>query len=408
MPGVPDVIERAAETIAQRGLACAHEPVVLMVSGGSDSTALAYIACELREREILGPIGIMHLNHCLRGEASDGDAEFVASLAGELGVPLFSYRQDIAALVRESGQNMEALARRERYAAANDALEKLCRMAGEPSSSGRIFTAHTQNDRVENFYMRSIVGTGPGGFRSMLYRNGALSRPLLDANRDQLRDFLRRRALDASADAEVPIVRDAAGSLWREDATNAHTDQFRAYVRHNIVPAALARNPKLFDTLCRSMNLIADEDDMLDAQARSIVADQVTWLAQDAGRSCEGGVEGRMPSSPGARCAPGDGEGFSSCLGADCSQGCLVKPGFVRQAVPLQRRAMVMVLQSILGFDARVETRSVEAALAAFGPEGPKSGYTNNIQGDLALSSNKRGLRIEPMAAYRARRKKGK
>ena len=43
--------------------------------------------------------------------------------------------------------------------------------------------------------------------------------------------------------------------------------------------------------------------------------------------------------------------------------------------------------------------------LAAFDDEAggkPRSGYVANIQGDLAVSANKRGVRIEPMSAYRA------
>lgn len=67
---------------------------------------------------------------------------------------------------------------------------------------------------------------------------------------------------------------------------------------------------------------------------------------------------------------------------------------------------MVIVLRRMLGDDARIETRSVEEALAAFKEGFPVSGYTGNIQGDLALSANKLGLRIEPMSAYRDRRKK--
>ncbi|MBO4364818.1 MAG: tRNA lysidine(34) synthetase TilS [Eggerthellaceae bacterium] len=347
-----------------------------MVSGGSDSTALAYIACELHERGVVGAVGMMHLDHQLRGEASDGDADFVQQLADALGVPLFLYSSDVGSLVNESGENLEAVARRERYSAAEDALKKLCRFAGEPVSAGRIFTAHTRNDRVENFYMRSIVGTGPGGFRSMLYRNGAVARPLLDVDRDELRDYLRRRGLDAEADQSVPCARDEQGNLWREDATNAHTDQFRGYVRNQIIPLAMARNPRLLETLCRSMNLIADEDDMLDAKAQELMERQVRWMEREST----------------------DGAG-------NATLGCMVKPGFGREPVPLQRRAMFMVLQHILGFDARVETRSVEAALAAFADGKPVSGYTGNIQGDLALSANKQGLRIEPMAEYRARRK---
>lgn len=107
-------------------------------------------------------------------------------------------------MVDRTGDNMEAVARRERYAAANDALESLCRHAQTPISAGRIFTAHTQDDRVENFYMRSIVGTGPGGFRSMRYENGQVMRPFLDVSRNDLRDYLNRRAMDVEAGKTFP------------------------------------------------------------------------------------------------------------------------------------------------------------------------------------------------------------
>ena len=156
------------------------------------------------------------------------------------------------------------MARRERYLAANEALRSMCQHEGRPLSEARIFTAHTADDRIENFYMRSIVGTGPGGFRSMLYRNGPVVRPLLDLTRDELRDYLSAREA-----AGETVVRDESGALWREDATNAHTDRFRAYVRHKIVPVAKEWNSALPEVLTRSMNLIADEDDMLQTAPRA-------------------------------------------------------------------------------------------------------------------------------------------
>ena len=379
-----DAVERATQTIAERGLASAETPVLLMVSGGSDSTALAYIVCELHERGVVGDVGIMHVNHNLRGEASDGDAAFVQHLAEILDVPLFLYSVDVKELAEGSGDNLEAIARRERYSAADDALAKLCQRSGEPLSCGRIFTAHTRNDRVENFYMRSIVGTGPGGFRSMLYRNGAVARPLLDADREGLRDYLRRRALDAQADGDVPCVRDPQGNIWREDATNAHTDQFRGYVRSKIVPSAEARNPRLLETLCRTMNLIADEDDMIQGMAQRVLERDIRWLGVGEAEK-NAATENHI----------------------DFEEGCMVRPAFAREPKPLQRRVVFVVLQQILGPDARVETRSVEASLAAFSGGKPVGGYAANIQGDLALSANKQGLRIEPMQAYRARRGKG-
>lgn len=396
-----DVAAGMEACIARRGLAAPSSPVLLMVSGGSDSAALAYLAADLRERGALGPLAVLHVNHRLRGADADADEAFVARLAALLGVPLLVRSIDVGALAAEEGGNVEAVARRERYRAADDALEELCRRAAAPVAEGRIFTAHTADDRVESFYMRSIVGTGPGGFRAMRYRNGRVCRPLLDVGREDLRGYLRRRA-----DAGLPVVRDAAGALWREDATNAHTDRFRAFVRHEIVPRAKARNPQLLATLTRTMNLIADEDDMLHAQTQALVERSVVWLA-DEGRAA--------PPAPDSRGA-----------------GCVLAPSFGEAPLPLARRAVTNVLQRMLGAAARVETASVEAVLAGFerrsgceggdGREGrtdgegcadalagigaPRSGYATNIQGDLAVSANKRGVRIEPMAAFRARRKR--
>lgn len=365
-----NVLDRMRATIAERGLGDAESGVLLMVSGGSDSTALAYAAADLAKQKVIGPVAMLHVNHRLRGADADADQRFVQSLADLLSIPLFTCEVNIGRLADERGENVEAVARRERYLAANEALESMCRHEGVPLSTARVWTAHTQDDRVENFYMRSIVGTGPGGFRAMRYANGPVARPCLDVSREDLRAFVKLRAASGR-----PVVRDGAGELWREDATNAHTDRFRAFVRHKIVPRAKERNPQLLDALCRTMNLIADEDDMLEARTAELAARLVAWTER----------EGDLP---------------------DHAAGCVLAPEFARVELPLQRRVAREVLQSVLGSDARVESASVEAVCAGFGPDAPVSGYVNNIQGDLALSANKRGLRIEPMAAYRARRKK--
>ena len=357
-----NVIDTAIETIRERKLAGSETPVMLMVSGGSDSTALAYIARELKDQNKIGPLGMVHVNHELRGEDSDTDAGFVEGLAAALDIPLATVRVNVKALVESEHGNLEAIARRERYAAAQDALAQLCLEHGLPTSQGRLFVAHTADDRVENFYMRSIVGTGPGGFRSMLYLNGEVARPLLDCGREDLRDYIRQRAEDG-----LLCVRDAGGALWREDATNEHTDRFRTFVRHEIVPIAKEKNPQLNTTLTRAMNLIGDEDDMLDAMAENLVERHVVWLE------------------------PVD-------------DGCVLSPWLAAEPVPLQRRVAVKVLETMLGCDARIETATVSAVLGAFSNGKPIGGYVANVQGNLAVSANRNGVRIEPMAAFRMRR----
>lgn len=369
------IVDRAETVLSRRDLAGCDTPALLMVSGGSDSTALAYIACDLHERGLLGPLAMLHVNHKLRGEAADEDARFVARLAELLSIPLFSCDIDIAGVAQRTGENVEAVARRERYLAANEALESLCLHAAAPLADGRILTAHTSDDRVESFYMRSIVGTGPGGFRAMKYRNGPVVRPLLDESREELRAYISQRE-----QAGEPVACDGEGNLWREDATNAHTDRFRAYVRHEIVPRAKERNPQLLEVLGRTMNLIADEDDMLESMTDDLMGRCVEWIEQ------------------------------AEAIGVDYGSGCVLAPSFGAEPLPLRRRAMMRALQLMLGRDARVETASIEAVLAAFDDAAdgkPRGGYVANIQGDVAVSANKQGVRIEPMAAFRARRKRG-
>lgn len=356
-----NVYERMKETIEQRHLIGEGDALLLMVSGGSDSTALAHLAAQLRGEGKLGALDMLHVNHKLRGRDADEDAEFVAKLAASLDIPLFACEIDIAGEAGRSGENVEAVARRERYNAANEALMSMCQHEAIPLAQGRIVTAHTIDDRIENFYMRSIVGTGPGGFRSMLYQNGNVIRPLLDCSREELRDYLKQLA-------ETEGAASAHQEFWREDATNAHTDRFRAYVRHEIVPKAREWNPNLDETLGRTMNLIADEDDMINAMADDVMSEDV------------------------------------EPLGAD---GFLIKPAFGHALVPLQRRVVRNLLQAMLGMGERIDTSSIEAVLAAFDENrNIISGYVVNIQGDIAVSANKQGVRVEPMSAFRARRKR--
>ena len=356
------MLKTIERTIAYRNLFDPASPALLMVSGGSDSTALAYIARDLHDQGLIGPLACLHVNHKLRGEEAELDQQFVATLAEALEIPFFCCEVDVGLLARETGGNIEAIGRQQRYLAAHEALESLCLHTAMPLTEGRILTAHTQNDRVENFYMRSIKGTGPGGFRSMRYQNGPIVRPLLDVSREALREYIEQRAQSGAL-----VVRDEQGGLWREDATNAHTDRFRAYVRHTIIPAAKEQNPHLLDTLCRTMNLIGDEDDYLEL------------LAEDA-------IDTKVEA----------GDGFF-----------LLLPLFGQIALPLQRRAVRRILEKMTGPEGRIESAAIDAVLQAFDRHGaPIGGYVVNIQGDLAISANKQGVLIEPMARFRARRKR--
>ena len=117
------------------------------------------------------------------------------------------------------------------------------------------------------------------------------------------------------------------------------------------------------------MNLIGDEDDMLDEMAQDLCDKHVVWL-EPAG------------------------------------EGCVLSPWMAAEREPLQRRVVFKVLGRLMGPDERVENAAVQAVIAGFEGGKPVSGYVANIQGNLAVSANRNGVRIEPMAAFRTRRNK--
>lgn len=261
-------------------------PVLLMVSGGSDSTALlelvcAYVAGEGPDDGLFAMLAdslpapgciapfVLHVNHMLRGEDSDGDERFVRELCVGLDVPCKVQRVDVGALSKERRGGMEAIAREERYRLASLALERACVRVG--ADDGLICTAHTIDDRVETFFMRALVGTGPGGLASIPRVRGNLRRPLLDASREQLRDWLRKRHPETTDE-----------KLWREDETNLTGDNFRSRVRRELVPVLRELRPGFEGSLAQTMDLIADEDEALRCQAHSLAYRTLAWDGETA------------------------------------------------------------------------------------------------------------------------------
>ena len=86
-------------------------PVVLMVSGGADSTALLVLAATSKldiddgrgvARIARERLHVLHINHCLRGMDAEEDEEFVRDLAGRFGIPCTVRRVHVAALAKQA------------------------------------------------------------------------------------------------------------------------------------------------------------------------------------------------------------------------------------------------------------------------------------------------------------------
>ena len=74
--------ERLLNSIRKDKSIRAGERLAVAVSGGADSVALLYLMLQLRV-ELGIVLSVTHVNHRLREQESDGDADFVAGLAAQ-------------------------------------------------------------------------------------------------------------------------------------------------------------------------------------------------------------------------------------------------------------------------------------------------------------------------------------
>lgn len=247
----------AQKAVVRHEMLPARAPALVMVSGGGDSVALLrlFASGAFGER----PLRVLHINHLLRGAESDADEAFVRDLCEQVGVACEIARSDAAAYAAAEGLNLEDAGRRIRYRFADEMLDAWCAELGVDSAGGRIATAHTRDDRIETFFMRAISGAGAGALSGIRPVRGRVVRPLIEADRAEVREWLETR-----------------GGAWREDASNADETRTRALVRARIIPAAAEINPAFRATLARTLDLLGDEDTLLSGMAEAFVRDFAT------------------------------------------------------------------------------------------------------------------------------------
>ena len=199
--------------------------IICAVSGGADSMALLFALKLLKEK--LGiQLSAVHFNHHLRGEESQGDADFVADFCAGYNIPLYNGEGNVVA----GKKGLEAAAREARYAYFN-------------SLPGIVATAHTADDNAETVLMNLIRGTGLKGLGGISPVKPNLIRPMLSITRDEVIAFLQEYHIQHI-----------------EDSSNS-TDAFlRNRLRHHIMPLLKQENPR-FSENTSDMALRLREDE---------------------------------------------------------------------------------------------------------------------------------------------------
>lgn len=230
--------QRILKTIAQYKMLSPGDTVLVALSGGADSMALASFLYKYAAQ-----LGIQlvcaHVEHGLRGDESLRDLNFVQAWCDARGILLHTLRIHAAVEAARQKMGVEEYARMRRYAFFDSI------------ACDKIATAHSQSDNVETMLFRLARGTSPHGLVGIPPVRGKVIRPLIEIPGAEIRAYCRQQGID-----------------YVEDSTNCDNAYARNYVRNVLVPAFEKLNPAFLTAASSLQKDVALSEQAMDGQAQ--------------------------------------------------------------------------------------------------------------------------------------------
>jgi len=249
--------DQVLDTIQAHGMIIPGERVLIGVSGGPDSIALAQVLTDL-EKDLDIRIGLAHLNHMLRGSDALADEAFVREFAGEHSLDLVVEKKNIAELAKKQRLCVEEAGRNARY-------DFFTRLASEKGFD-RVALGHHRDDNVEQVLMNLVRGTGPSGLRGIPpVRQEKFIRPMIRISRADILAFL-----------------DEINQTYRIDGSNEDTSYLRNRIRHRLIPFLETQfNPDIKTGIARMSGIIEQEDNFLEQMAQTALDNATTGRVKE-------------------------------------------------------------------------------------------------------------------------------
>jgi tRNA(Ile)-lysidine synthase len=145
--------------------------------------------------------------------------------------------KEVAAVEERS---VEDAARRARYEFLEQAATEL--------DATRIAVGHTLDDQAETFLLKLLRGAGTTGLGAIYPQRDRVIRPVLEAGRAELQEYLR-----------------SLGESWVEDETNADVSNPRNRLRHEVLPSLEASSGlPVRRAIARAAGLLGEDARWLD------------------------------------------------------------------------------------------------------------------------------------------------
>ena len=213
--------------------------ILVACSGGRDSMVLLDVLVKVLPGM---RIGVLYVNHNLRGDDSIAEENFVRKIVIEkYKLPLFSHNVDVKEW--QNCGSIENKAREIRYNFFRDILVR--------ERYGFIATAHHMNDKIETFFLNLLRGGGLQSLTSIPSVNHDIIRPLLCVTRSQINDYVEENAVE-----------------YVEDKTNSQPLYKRNRIRNEVLPILKTLSGNLeksfeaiFENLDNDVQFLEDETD---------------------------------------------------------------------------------------------------------------------------------------------------
>lgn len=238
--------DKVRATIDKYKMLSENNHVLIGLSGGPDSVSLTFILNSLKKEFNLS-LSAVYIDHGLRPGETGDEKDFCMKLCDALNIQLYVKSVDVRDYAERRGMNLQEAARDLRYTKFDELLME--------TGAARIALGHNADDQAETLLMRLFRGSGRTGLSGIPPVRGKIVRPLIEIGKREIEEFI------AGAVKELPR---SFGRPYVEDSSNLKDDYFRNWLRNNFLNEIKKKNPSVIEDICRSMDIIREEDEYLE------------------------------------------------------------------------------------------------------------------------------------------------